>query len=68
MKGPYGGILLAAVGKDPNEEYFPIAVAAVEAENKDAWEWFLRLLLSDLGTQRHLTFTSDQQKVRLHFR
>lgn len=68
LKGPYGGILLAAVGRDPNEEYFPIAVAAVEAENKDAWEWFLRLLLSDLDTQRHLTFTSDQQKVRLHFR
>ncbi|KAH7847990.1 hypothetical protein Vadar_032494 [Vaccinium darrowii] len=62
LKGLHGGILLSAVGRDPNEEYFPIAFAVVEAENKDSWHWFINLLLRDLGTQRKYTWTSDQQK------
>ncbi|KAH7861551.1 hypothetical protein Vadar_027631 [Vaccinium darrowii] len=62
LKGPYGGILLAAVGRDPNKEYFPIAFAVVEAENKDSWSWFISLLLEDLGNERIYTWTSDQQK------
>ncbi|KAH7842513.1 hypothetical protein Vadar_006196 [Vaccinium darrowii] len=48
--------------RDPNEEYFPIAFAVVEAENKDSWHWFISLLLRDLGNQRKYTWTSDQQK------
>lgn len=59
LKGPYGGILLSAVGRDPNEEYFPIAFAVVEVENKDSWRWFLTLLLEDLGSHRSYTVTSD---------
>ncbi|KAH7849908.1 hypothetical protein Vadar_024820 [Vaccinium darrowii] len=62
LKGPYGGILLSAVGRDPNEEYFPLAFAVVEAENKDSWTWFLTLLFEDVGNDRTYTFTSDQQK------
>ncbi|KAH7839403.1 hypothetical protein Vadar_003713 [Vaccinium darrowii] len=62
LKGLYGGILLAAVGRDPNEEYFPLAFAVVEAENKDSWMWFISLLLDDVGSDRTYTFTSDQQK------
>ncbi|KAH7855207.1 hypothetical protein Vadar_022329 [Vaccinium darrowii] len=62
LKGPYGGILLAAVGRDPNEEYFPVAFAVVEAENKASWTWFISLLLEDVGSHRTYTFTSDQQK------
>lgn len=67
LKGPYGGILLTAVGRDPNEEYFPIAFAVVEAENKNSWAWFINLLLGDLGTSRRYTFTSDQQKVTITY-
>jgi len=32
---------LVAIGKDPNDNYFPIAVATVEAETKDSSGWFL---------------------------
>ncbi|KAL4355844.1 hypothetical protein AHAS_Ahas09G0027300 [Arachis hypogaea] len=36
LKGDHGQQLLVAVGKDPNDNYFPIVVAAVEAETRDS--------------------------------
>jgi hypothetical protein len=62
LKTQYGGILLCAVGRDPNDQYFPFAFAAVESENKESGKWFLELLLKDLGNRRFV-FISDQQKV-----
>lgn len=69
LKGVYGGQLLAAVGKDGNNQMFPIAFAVVEAETKDSWQWFMELLMEDLNTirQREWTFISDQQKASLLF-
>ncbi|RYR67661.1 hypothetical protein Ahy_A03g014040 [Arachis hypogaea] len=58
----HGQQLLVAVGRDPNDNYFPIAVAAVEAETKDSWGWFLEMLLNDIGESRKWVFMSDQQK------
>jgi len=66
LKGPYKGILLAAVGRDANNNMYPIAIAVVESETKDSWTWFLECLVSDLGShERHTspTFISDRQKV-----
>lgn len=37
------------VGKDENNQMFPIAYVVVEAETKGSWEWFLDLLLKDLN-------------------
>jgi hypothetical protein len=34
LKGDYGGQLMAAVGKDGNNQIFPIAYAVVEADKK----------------------------------
>jgi hypothetical protein len=65
LKGPYGGQLIAAVGRDANEEYFPLAFAVVEAETYDSWTWFLKLLDADVGENRRMTYMSDQQKVYL---
>ncbi|XP_058733572.1 uncharacterized protein LOC131605205 [Vicia villosa] len=65
LKGYYGGHILAAIGRDPNDQIIPIAFAAVEGETKDSWSWFLELLISDLGWPRickTYTFISDQQK------
>jgi hypothetical protein len=62
LKTQYGGILLCVVSRDPNDQYFPLAFAAVESECKESWKWFLELLLKDLG-QRRLVFIPDQQKV-----
>ncbi|KAL3515897.1 hypothetical protein ACH5RR_022799 [Cinchona calisaya] len=52
LKGPSGGMLLTAVGIDPNNGFFPIAYAACERENKDSWAWFLNLLKEDLMIER----------------
>ena len=54
---------MCAVGKDPNDEYFPFAYAAVEAETKDTWTCFLNLLLADIGDGNNWVFISDRQKV-----
>ncbi|XP_057429827.1 uncharacterized protein LOC130722946 [Lotus japonicus] len=52
LKAGYGGQLLVAVGRDGNDNIFPIAYAAVEAELKDSWQWFLDLLLKDIEADR----------------
>ncbi|XP_057760884.1 uncharacterized protein LOC130981304 [Arachis stenosperma] len=64
LKTPQGGQLLTAVGWDPNDQMLPIAYAVVEAETKDTWKWFLRLLIDDFGVEiiGKTTFMSDQQK------
>lgn len=36
LKGPYGGQLLHAVGRDGNDQMYPLAVAVVEAETKSS--------------------------------
>ena len=66
LKGDYGGQLMAAVGRDGNNQNFPIAYVVVEAETKDSWQWFLDLLMHDLEgySQRSYAFISDQQKVK----
>ena len=63
LKTKTGGQLMCAVGRDPNDEYFPFAYAVVEAETKDTWTWFLNLLLADIGDDNKWVFIFDQQKV-----
>ncbi|KAL0009035.1 hypothetical protein SO802_010537 [Lithocarpus litseifolius] len=62
LKTKIGGQLMVAIARDPNEEYFPLAVAVVESETKDSWIWFINLLLADIGDEKRWTFISDQQK------
>ncbi|XP_057429555.1 uncharacterized protein LOC130722743 [Lotus japonicus] len=62
LKTMYGGILLCAVARDPNDQNFPLAFAVVESECKESWQWFLDLLLLDIGPDRRWIFISDQQK------
>jgi MULE transposase-like protein/MuDR family transposase len=70
LKGQFPGILLTAVGKDGNNNIFPIAWAVVETENVESWTWFLNLLVEDLRSVaassscgQDFTFMSDRQKV-----
>ncbi|XP_073223518.1 uncharacterized protein [Cicer arietinum] len=49
LKGEYGGQLIAAVGKDGNNQMIPIAYAVVEAETKDSWRWDWYRPLPTLG-------------------
>jgi hypothetical protein len=67
LKGHYKGQLLTGVGRDPNDNIYPIATAVVESECRDSWSWFLENLVADLGPApnglRGWTFISDRQKV-----
>ena len=64
IKTKYGGILLTAVGVDPNDCIFPIAMALVEVESKASWKWFLETLKKDLGIDNTFPWTimTDKQK------
>ncbi|XP_039155563.1 uncharacterized protein LOC120287001 [Eucalyptus grandis] len=64
LKGMLKGELLTAVGRDANNQMYPIAWAIVEVENKDSWGWFVEALKYDLGTNDGVGYTviSDQQK------
>ncbi|XP_057780950.1 uncharacterized protein LOC130999441 isoform X2 [Salvia miltiorrhiza] len=66
LKTYLGGVLLVDVGKDGNNQMFPIAWAVVEVENESCWKWFLSILIEDLGLSTGLgyTFISDQQKLQ----
>nr|XP_023900754.1 uncharacterized protein LOC112012612 [Quercus suber] len=55
-----GGQLMVAIARDPNEEYFPLAITVVESETKDSWIWFINLLLADIGDKKRWIFISDQ--------
>ncbi|XP_027067651.1 uncharacterized protein [Coffea arabica] len=59
------GVLLAAVGIDPNDQLYPIAYVVVEIENKLTWKWFIGELVNDLQIrdENHWTFITDKQKV-----
>ena len=59
------GQLLTAMGRDANNQMFPIAWAVVDVENKNNWCWFLSLLSDDLNLSNGLGLTviSDAHKV-----
>jgi hypothetical protein len=60
---------LVAVGRDPNDNIYPIVIAVVEAESKDNWFWFLETLVADLGLNGSIgwTFISNKQNVYFFF-
>ena len=50
LKNKFGGKLLIVVGRDPNDQYLPIAFFVMENETKDIWKWFSELLINDIET------------------
>jgi len=65
LKGAGKGELLVAVGKNGNQQMYPIAWAVVDQETKHSWSWFLSYLIQDLqlGDGNGITIMSDMQKV-----
>nr|GEV05318.1 multidrug resistance-associated protein 5 [Tanacetum cinerariifolium] len=55
------------VGRDGNNQVYPIARAFVDVENKENWTWFMQCLIDDLGIAygEGLTIISDQHKALL---
>lgn len=45
LKGHYGGQILAAIGRDPNDQMMHTALAVIEAKTNDSCAWFLDLLV-----------------------
>ncbi|KAH9619390.1 hypothetical protein KSS87_019066 [Heliosperma pusillum] len=64
LKGMCSGMILVVVAMDGNNNIFPIAWAIVEVENRDSWQWFLEVLVTDIGVDEgaDFTFMSDRQK------
>jgi len=69
LKGKIKGELLTAIGRDANNQVYPIAWAVVDVENKPNWTWFIDLLRDDLDLHdgRGLVVISDQHKVSIYF-
>ncbi|KAA8538993.1 hypothetical protein F0562_025685 [Nyssa sinensis] len=68
LKGPYSGVLLAAVALDGNNGLFPIVIGVVESEGRESWGFFLKHLSTIIGGNTYVkpwTFMSDQQKVNV---
>lgn len=65
LKGQVKGELLTVIGRDANNQVYPIAWVVVDVENKPNWTWFIELLRDsvDLHDGRGLVVISDQHKV-----
>ena len=65
FEGATNGELLCALGRDANNQMYPIAWAVVDKENNKNWDWFCDLLFRDVGVQegKECVFISNQQKV-----
>lgn len=49
LKENMKGRILTAVGREGNNQIFPIAWVVVVFEYWKTWKWFLKLLFTDLG-------------------
>lgn len=60
--------MLCVVGKDGNDQLFPIALDRVDSECKRSWKWFIDLLSANYERLGKIgwVFLSDQQKEFLH--
>ena len=67
LKGSCKGEFLVAVGRNGNQQMFPIAWAVVDQETKHNLSFFINFLIQDLnlGTGHGLTQMSDMQKISL---
>ena len=67
LKGIVRGEVLAAVGRDANNQIYPIAWVVVGVENKATWKWFIDLLMDDIdgGLGAGITLLSDGHKVSI---
>ncbi|KAL4378422.1 hypothetical protein GQ457_02G034530 [Hibiscus cannabinus] len=63
LKNATQGELLVAIGRDGNNQMFPIAWAVVEGEGNESWKWFLTKLMQDLNHPDGEGDFDDQLKI-----
>ncbi|CAN0843287.1 hypothetical protein LINGRAPRIM_LOCUS205 [Linum grandiflorum] len=58
-------MILTCVGKDGNNQMFPVPWVVVESENMSSWQWFISLIqeILQLDDGHGWSVISDQQKV-----
>ncbi|WVZ64787.1 hypothetical protein U9M48_014261 [Paspalum notatum var. saurae] len=64
FKGAMSGELLCALGRDNNNQMYPVAWVVVDKENNGNWDWFCDLLSRDIKFEgrKDWVIISDQQK------
>lgn len=70
LKGPFKSKFLKSVGRDANNQIFPIAWTVVEVECTDSWGWFLSLLSTNLGLEDGMgtqLSVTNKRALRLQF-
>lgn len=48
LKDPWDGQLFCAVGRDANDQMYPVAWSVSQIEKKETWGWFLEHWEEDL--------------------
>ena len=69
LKGICKGELLLAVGRDGNNNTYPITCAVVNVEKNSTWKWFLDNLMEDIDQRvsgNGITLMSDGHKVHIY--
>ena len=55
------GVLMIAVGVDPDNKLVPLAFALALGENDDSWCWFMKLVRQNvLHSSRNICMISDR--------
>ena len=60
LRGKYVGCLLTASAQDGNYQMFPQAIAIVDGENDNSWEWFFKKLQAFVPNTNNIVFVSDR--------
>ncbi|KAL0710612.1 hypothetical protein Bca4012_017590 [Brassica carinata] len=60
LSGKFKGVLLTASGQDGNFQVFPLAYAVVDAEDTEAWTWFLQKVERILADSSDVSIISDR--------
>ncbi|XP_013589554.1 PREDICTED: uncharacterized protein LOC106297987 [Brassica oleracea var. oleracea] len=60
LRGKYAGCLLTASAQDGNYQVFPLAIAIIDGENDNSWEWFFKKLQAFVPNTKNIVFVSDR--------
>ena len=65
LKTMFGGCLLAIVGRDSNNQMYPLSWPVVDSENEENLRWFMGLFTTnyDIIDRYRWTVISNQHKV-----
>ncbi|XP_039135770.1 uncharacterized protein LOC120273202 [Dioscorea cayenensis subsp. rotundata] len=66
LKGLVKGMILMVVGRDGNNQMFPVAWAVVENETTESWVWFIQHLSSDLRLGDGLGWSTNKVDMLMH--